>query len=286
MFAFIKKSTDQNGAAPLTLLIVVISLIGVFMISNTFNFKDKIFSSLFTKPPSHAETIRIPVLNSSYPPTCNIAPFVIASTQATSSATTAIGVVQLPVSGTSQKGYGSAYLKRVDLFVDGQFSSLLYGYNYPFGGPAFYEVSWDTTKYSNGPHSLTCKAYDYSNPPKTGVSTPVTFTVDNTITINDKMPPTVQIGPDPVNGQTVSGLYAVHLAIFDNASGTEQWGLFVDGKLVNGNFGGPAESQGNGYIYYWDTTKFTNGSHTLVAKSYDQAHNLGTSASIVVMVKN
>lgn len=45
---------DQKGAIPLLILLATIGLLGFLLIINTFNFKDKLFSSLFLKPSSHA----------------------------------------------------------------------------------------------------------------------------------------------------------------------------------------------------------------------------------------
>src|SRR2546421_105506 len=58
----------------------------------------------------------------------------------------------------------------------------------------WFSVSWDTTKTTDGQHTLTAVARDAAG--NKGVSAPVTVRVDNT-------PATVSIG-EPGNGQTVS----------------------------------------------------------------------------------
>lgn len=54
-----QKAKNQTGAVPLLVILVAIGLIAIFLISNTFSFKDNLFNSLFPKPPSDAkETIK------------------------------------------------------------------------------------------------------------------------------------------------------------------------------------------------------------------------------------
>src|SRR5688572_13043071 len=47
---------SQKGAAPVLILVAVIGLISFLAVSATFNFQDKLFSTLFPKPKSFAAT--------------------------------------------------------------------------------------------------------------------------------------------------------------------------------------------------------------------------------------
>ena len=82
----------------------------------------------------------------------------------------------------------------------------------------------------------------------------------------------------PSNGSTVSGLIDVLVTATDNV-GVEKVELRIDGGLHATDLTSP-------YLFSWDTTKKTNGSHTLAAKAYDAAGNVGTSSTITVTVNN
>lgn len=56
------KILNQKGlAAPLLILLSSLAIIVFLFITNTFNFKDRLFNTLFPKPPSHAATVVKPV---------------------------------------------------------------------------------------------------------------------------------------------------------------------------------------------------------------------------------
>jgi len=54
---------------------------------------------------------------------------------------------------------------------------------------------------------------------------------------------------------------------------------YIDGAKVG-------ESAVAPYVYNWDTTLYTDGSHTIQAKAYDAANNQGTSSTVTVSVNN
>src|SRR3989344_6866225 len=49
-----KYFKDQGGALPILILLAAVGIIGFLLISNTFNFRDNLFSQLFPKPSSQA----------------------------------------------------------------------------------------------------------------------------------------------------------------------------------------------------------------------------------------
>ena len=55
--------------------------------------------------------------------------------------------------------------------------------------------------------------------------------------------------------------------------------FYVDGALKSTDTTSP-------YSYSWDSTSVANGSHSLTAKAYDAALNVGTSAAVNVTVNN
>jgi hypothetical protein len=96
--------------------------------------------------------------------------------------------------------------------------------------------------------------------------------------VTDTTPPTVSItGP---TGGTVSGTIAVTGTAGDNV-GVARIELWVDG-LMNTT----ASSAASPFSINWNTLTATNASHSLVAKAYDAAGNVGSSAAVTVTVSN
>lgn len=88
----------------------------------------------------------------------------------------------------------------------------------------------------------------------------------------DTTPPTVTI-TNPANGATLSGTVHITVSATD-ASGIKAYEIYIDGTLV-------ATSNS----YYWDTTTYAYGAHTILAKAQDNAGNWGED-SISVTVDN
>ncbi|MGE5625135.1 MAG: beta strand repeat-containing protein [Bacillota bacterium] len=134
-----------------------------------------------------------------------------------------------------------------------------------------YSVSWDTTKGTNGSHTLTAVATDSTGGGST--SSPVTVTVSNDIT-----PPTVTMTA-PANGATVSGMVTV------SANATDNTGVArVQFKLDGANLGTPLTAAP--YSVFWNTATATNGSHSLTAVATDSAGNTATASPVTVTVSN
>ncbi|HMC67541.1 MAG TPA: Ig-like domain-containing protein, partial [Mycobacteriales bacterium] len=136
-----------------------------------------------------------------------------------------------------------------------------------------YAWSWNTATATNASHSLTAKAYDAAN--NIGTSSAVSVTVNNAG--GDTTPPTVSITA-PANGATVSGTVSITATASDNV-GVTKVEFYVDGALRSTDTTTP-------YSWSWDTTSFANSSHTIVAKAYDAANNVGTSSNVTVTVNN
>jgi chitodextrinase len=141
------------------------------------------------------------------------------------------------------------------------------------GAASPYTFSWDTTKSSNGNHTLAAVATDKNG--LSATSTGVTVTVNNT---TNNPPPTVSMTA-PTNGATVSNTVTVSA----NASSSVGIGR-VQFQLDNANVG--AADTVAPYNYSWDTTKSGNGTHTLRAIATDTSNNSTTSASVTVTVSN
>lgn len=93
----------------------------------------------------------------------------------------------------------------------------------------------------------------------------------------DTEPPVVSI-TSPTNGSTVSGTRVVTANATDNVAVTRVE-FFLDGARIGADIVSP-------YTNSWVTSGYSNGTHSLVAKAYDAASNMGTSQSINVTINN
>jgi len=144
--------------------------------------------------------------------------------------------------------------------------------------------------------SYTWRGYTSSNPEVVTYASPAagvwyimvysysgsgTFTITCTLTYgstSDTTAPTVSLTA-PSAGATVSGAsVAVSATASDNVAVTKVE-FYVDSVLKS-------TDTAAAYSYTWDTTAYANGAHTIVAKAYDAANNVGTSTSVSVTVSN
>jgi endo-alpha-1,4-polygalactosaminidase (GH114 family) len=95
------------------------------------------------------------------------------------------------------------------------------------------------------------------------------------VNVTDTIPPSVQLTA-PVNGNTVSGTTNVTASATDNV-GITRIEFYVDNAL---------KQSGTGSTYAWDTSSYTNASHTLQVRAYDAAGNVGASAAATITVSN
>ncbi|HEX8411264.1 MAG TPA: Ig-like domain-containing protein [Thermoanaerobaculia bacterium] len=93
----------------------------------------------------------------------------------------------------------------------------------------------------------------------------------------DTTAPTTSITA-PANAATVSGTVSVTANASDNV-GVSKVEFLLDGVLQSTDTSSP-------YAWSWNTTTVVNGAHSLVAKAYDAANNIGTSSTISVTVSN
>ncbi|GFO66543.1 hypothetical protein GMLC_01220 [Geomonas limicola] len=133
-----------------------------------------------------------------------------------------------------------------------------------------YTFSWNTLASANGAHILTAKAYDAAG--NVGVSSNVAVTV-----FNDTSAPTVSIVA-PSSGSILSQTVTVLTSASDDV-GVTKVEYYLDGTLQ-------ATATSLPYNFAWNTLSTANGSHTVSAKAYDAAGNVGQSASVTVSVFN
>ncbi len=95
---------------------------------------------------------------------------------------------------------------------------------------------------------------------------------------SDITPPTASIS-SPLANATLSGsASAISVSASDNI-GVTKVELYVDGSLAGTDTSAP-------YAFSLNTTVYSNGSHTLSAKAYDAAGNIGTAPSVAVTISN
>ncbi|HEX8435936.1 Ig-like domain-containing protein [Archangium sp.] len=129
-----------------------------------------------------------------------------------------------------------------------------------------YAMSWNTVGVTDGAHSLTVRAYDAAG--NVGASTAVGVTLDNTA-------PTVALNA-LAQGAHVGGSVQLSATASDNL-GVTKVEFYVDGALLGTDTSAP-------YALDWDSAAVVDGAHTLTAKAYDLAGNVGTSAEVRVTV--
>ncbi|WP_259302915.1 Ig-like domain-containing protein [Thermomonas sp. S9] len=132
-----------------------------------------------------------------------------------------------------------------------------------------YAVTFDSTTLSNGSHGLVAKAYDAAG--NVGTSSSVSFSVSNAAA--DTTPPTVG-----ASESGSSGTITLSATASDNV-GVSKVEFWIDG-LLKGTVLTPP------YTLALDSTTLSDGSHTLVAKAYDAAGNVGTSSAVAFSISN
>lgn len=139
-----------------------------------------------------------------------------------------------------------------------------------------YTATWDSTRATDGSHTLQVRATDVAGNVKE--SSTVTFTVQNTVP--DTTAPTVSVTA-PSAGATVSGSVSLSASASDNSggSGVASVAFLIDGTVVSTDSSAP-------YAATWDSTRATNGSHTVRARATDVAGNVRESAAVTFTVQN
>ena len=134
-----------------------------------------------------------------------------------------------------------------------------------------YTYSWDTTKISNGSHTLKAIAKDTA-----GTST---TSAGNTVTVSNAVAPPVVSITAPAGGMTVSGTITV--------SGTASSRLSISSVQVSVDSGGFSNASGtNSWSFSLDTASLSNATHTLTAKATDSSGAIASSSLVSIIVNN
>jgi thermitase len=150
---------------------------------------------------------------------------------------------------------------KVDLLVD--------GLNYASDTASPYSFAWDASALANGLHTLEVVASDAA-----GNSASATIQVTLANKPPDTKAPLVSISA-PAAASTVAGTVKVSASASDDTGvvGTE---LYVDGVLLATDATAP-------YEYSWNTTQYSEGTHTIDVAAADAAGNIGHATSTVTV---
>jgi hypothetical protein len=132
-----------------------------------------------------------------------------------------------------------------------------------------YAITLDSTTLTNASHALTAKAFDAAG--NTATSAAANFTISNPV--SDTSAPTVS-----ASESGTAGTITLSATASDNV-GVTKVDFLVDGVLKGTDTTSP-------YSLPLDSTTLTNASHSLTAKAYDAANNVGTSAAVAFTVNN
>ena len=148
---------------------------------------------------------------------------------------------------------------KVEISIDGDLKATL--------TDSPYSYTWDTTDVALGTHTIAVQAYDAAGNTKTASRTTTVIPVPDTAN------PTVSIA-DPDDGiEIITGTNSfVNIDAADNF-GVVKVELSIDDTVVSTLTADP-------YTYDWDTTGLSLGAHTLLAKAYDAAGNVGQSSVV------
>jgi hypothetical protein len=166
------------------------------------------------------------------------------------------GTITLSASASDNVG-----VSLVEFYVDGVLKAS--------SNVAPYSAALNSTTLANGSHSLVAKAYDAAG--NVASSSAFGFSVNNVAA--DVTAPTVS-----ASETGASGTITLSATASDNI-GVTKVEFHVDGAL-NGN------DTTSPYSITLNSTTLTNGSHSLTAKAYDAAGNIGTSTAAVFSVNN
>ncbi|MFC5525648.1 Ig-like domain-containing protein [Rhodanobacter ginsengisoli] len=166
------------------------------------------------------------------------------------------GTITFAASATDNVG-----VTRVEFYVDGALKAT--DTSLP------YAATLDSTTLADGSHTLLAKAYDAAG--NVGSSSSVGFSVSNAV--GDTTAPTVSASESGSGGTITFAASAT-----DNV-GVTRVEFYVDGALKATDTSSP-------YAATLDSTTLADGSHTLLAKAYDAAGNVGSSSSVGFSVSN
>jgi len=139
---------------------------------------------------------------------------------------------------------------------------------------------WDTTTYPDGSHNISAESCDPSGNCTTAST--VTVIVDNVVVPADITPPSVGIW-NPRNGDTVADTTKISIYSIDDDPNPVNVCYSIDGVELECKLMGVGKVDIN---FLWDTTSYSDGSHSIDATSCDTSANCATASTVTVVVDN
>ncbi|MFH1352060.1 MAG: Ig-like domain-containing protein [bacterium] len=195
---------------------------------------------------SYVRAVRESQTGGNSPPDISITTSTTLNADSISSGTVAVTTV-------ATDDYG---ISKVEFYVDDVIKSTVT--SSPYGW------LWDTTLSTDGARILKTIIYDISNQTATDQ---ITVNVDNT-------PPDISI-TNPADGSTSSGTVTVTAAAFD-ANGITKVEFCID-DVTKSTVTTPP------YVYSWDTTRSTDGLHTVEVIAYDTTRHTKSGVHIITV---
>jgi hypothetical protein len=192
---------------------------------------------------------------------------------APSSSTAPSVSISLPVGGTTVSTPVAIQATAADVIGISKVEFFLDGTLLGTDTASPYSFTLNPALYTNGLHNLSAKAYDNGNPT---ILTTVSSTVSITIANLDTTPPSIIINT-PRDGSSISGSSINVSTTVSDIGGVARVEFSIDsGPILSTETAVP-------YNYNVDTTKLSNGSHTVLIKAYDNSNNAASSSVTVTI---
>lgn len=252
---------SEKGAIPVLLLIAGLGLVVFLMVSQSADFKNKLFAQLFPKPGSYA-------LSGPIPPSCNITNALLSCPTSTSQ-TFSVSWDPVPnaLSYHDEIKDSSGTIKASG--CENKTSFTLNVSNYSLTDTYTVYVTAYDAAFCSGNILATCSkpiAFDASCPTPTPTPTPTPF---------DSQNPTVSI-TNPKNGSIVRAGSTVKIAASasDNVA-VSKVEFYVAGKLLCTTLSPSTKGKYRGqYECSWDVPTFSSQvTYPITAKAYDTSNN-------------
>ncbi|MFO0724162.1 MAG: PHB depolymerase family esterase [Myxococcota bacterium] len=188
------------------------------------------------------------------PPTVNVT--------APSNGATVSGMVQITADASD-----NVSVAKVEFLVDGN--------KVGESSAAPYAFTWNAAGATAGSHAISARAIDAAGNQATDADTMVT--IEMMMNPGDTTPPTVHV-TSPSSGDTISGIITAKADATDDV-GVLQVLLFMDDTLLGSDYHAP-------YEFLWDTSQFPEGEHTITARAFDAAGNLGQDDSVHITISH
>jgi peptidoglycan/xylan/chitin deacetylase (PgdA/CDA1 family) len=178
-----------------------------------------------------------------------------------------------PIDGAAVTGTVALTAAATDNIVMNRVEFLINGTVVATDTTSPYAVSWNSTAVANGPVSYAVRAFDFTGNQATSTASQLTV-------FNDNTPPAVLFNqpPTPAEGAIVSSFVSLSASATDDV-GVARVDFLVNGAVVGSSVAAP-------YLMTWNSLLANDGPATLVAKAFDAAGNVATTATINVTVSN